>query len=427
MHDLSNDTVSNLSNLNCLLDLGLKNKGFRMGHLNIQGVRNKIDQVGLLLGSDKNQIHVLGLSETKLNATHPDLAFEINGYQKPFRRDRESNSGGGLIVYVRDGICCNRRTDLEQANQECIWLEIKPVKSKSFLLGNIYRPPNSTVQWNAIFEDCLEDVLKEDKEIYLMGDINRDLLNNQINNVWTEYIEGIGLTQLVSEATRVTSDSKTLIDHIYSNCHENVNFLHVPKIGLSDHFPIFFTRKMHVQPPKKNHNTISYRSFKAFDETKFIEDLQSVPWDTIKLFDDTDDIMEAWLDLFLQVVDKHVPIKQHRVKHKNQPQWMSPEILEAIKCRDRQKSLGNENEYKILRNKVIKLIHNSKKTQYQTFIDKNKGNPGSIYKIFQEIGAGKGQRKQSTISSVKVGDTHIDDSTEMANEFNDFLLISHLN
>ena len=255
-----------------------------------------------------------------------------------------------------------------------------------------------------------------------MGDINRDLLNNQINNVWTEYIEGFGLTQLVSEATRVTSDSKTLIDHIYSNCPENVNSLHVPKIGLSDHFPIFFTRKMHVQPPKKNHNTISYRSFKAFDETKFIEDLQSVPWDTIKLFDDTDDIMEAWLDLFLQVVDKHVPIKQHRVKHKNQPQWMSPEILEAIKCRDRQKSLGNENEYKILRNKVIKLIHNSKKTQYQTFIDKNKGNPGSTYKIFQEIGAGKGQRKHSTISSVKVGDTHIDDSTEMANEFNDFFV-----
>ena len=86
-----------------------------------------------------------------------------------------------------------------------IWLEIKPVEIKSFLLGNIYRPPNSTVQWNQIFEDCIEHVLREDKEIYLMGDINRDLLNNQINNVWTEYMEAFGLTQLVSEATRVTN------------------------------------------------------------------------------------------------------------------------------------------------------------------------------------------------------------------------------
>ena len=159
------------------------------------------------------------------------------------------------------------------------------------------------------------------------------------------------------------------------------------------------------------------------DVVCLLGDLQSVPQDTIKLFDDTDDIMDAWLDLFLQVVDEHVPIKQHKGKHKNQPQWMSPEILEAVKCRDRQKSLGNENEYKILRNQVIKLIHYSKKTQYQTFSDKNKGNPESIYKIFQEIGAGKGQHKQSTIASVKVEDTHtIDDSTGMANEFNNFFV-----
>ena len=51
MHDLSDDTVSDQSNLNYLLDLGLKCKGFRMGNINIQGLSNKIDPVGLLLGS----------------------------------------------------------------------------------------------------------------------------------------------------------------------------------------------------------------------------------------------------------------------------------------------------------------------------------------------------------------------------------------
>ena len=37
-----------------------------MGHQNIQGISKKIDQIGLL-GSEKNIIHILGLSETKLS------------------------------------------------------------------------------------------------------------------------------------------------------------------------------------------------------------------------------------------------------------------------------------------------------------------------------------------------------------------------
>ena len=175
------------------------------------------------------------------------------------------------------------------------------MKSKAFLVGNIYRPSNSTIQWNEIFEACIENV-GEDKDIYLMEDINRDLLNNQIKNAWTEFMEPFGLTQLVSEPTRVTGDSSTIIDNIYANCPENVNSLNIPKIWVSDHFPIFLIRKMHVQPPKTDHYTISYRSFKKINEGKFTDDLQSVSWDTIKIFDDTDDVMKAWLDLFLQKV-----------------------------------------------------------------------------------------------------------------------------
>ena len=85
---------------------------------------------------------------------------------------------GGILVYVKDGISCSRRP--EHKNIKCIWIEIKQVKSKSFHVCKIYRPPHSTVQWNPIFEVCMENVLKEEKELYLMGDFNRDLLNVQI-------------------------------------------------------------------------------------------------------------------------------------------------------------------------------------------------------------------------------------------------------
>ena len=78
-----------------LLDLGLKSKGFQMGHLNIQGLSNKIEQVRILLQSENNQIRVLGLSESKLSSFHLDSGFLFNGFQIPFRRDHQENAGGG--------------------------------------------------------------------------------------------------------------------------------------------------------------------------------------------------------------------------------------------------------------------------------------------------------------------------------------------
>ena len=42
----------------------------------------------------------------------------------------------------------------------CIWLKITPVKGKSFLVGNMYRPPDSKVKYNDRFEEFLVTVLK---------------------------------------------------------------------------------------------------------------------------------------------------------------------------------------------------------------------------------------------------------------------------
>ena len=51
-----------------------------MGHLNIQGIQNKINQVDLLLNSSHNNLQVLGLSESKLNSYHLNALFEIKNY-----------------------------------------------------------------------------------------------------------------------------------------------------------------------------------------------------------------------------------------------------------------------------------------------------------------------------------------------------------
>ena len=54
-------------------------------------------------------------------------------------------------------------------------------------------------------------------------------------------------------------------------------------------------------------------------------------------------------------------MESQRVKHRQQPKWISPVIIEAIKSRDRHKSINNETQYRIWRDKVVMLIKQSKK------------------------------------------------------------------
>ena len=66
----------------------------------------------------------------------------------------------------------------------------------------------------------------------------------------------------------------------------------------------------------------AYRSFKNLNEQEFCNDVKSIPWDIIKMFDDTNDVVETWSSLFLDIADKHLPLKQHRVKRQQQPKWL---------------------------------------------------------------------------------------------------------
>ena len=421
---MHNASISPLTAQENLLNLGLSGKGLHIGHLNIQGIRSgeKVDQIKIMLHSSTNNICMLGLSESKLGDDIPDGFLSVENFQC-FRKDKRCGAGG-LLVYVRNDVVCNRRKDLEDDNFESLWLDLQPKNSKSFLVGHFYRNPQSTILWNETFEDQLERVMNDDKEIFILGDFNKDLLNSQVNKNWTDYMYSQGLIQHVNKPTRVVSNrSSTLIDHVYSNFSDNIKYVDVPKIGLSDHYPIFLTRKISMQVTKITHHTIKYRSFKKFEETKFIEDLQAIPWDVVNIFEDVDDALETWYSLLFEVIDKHIPLKHHRVKRKNQPTWLTTEIIEGIKVRDRFKALGNQEQYKVWRNKVVSLIKQSKKCNYEKLIEEGKNQPTTIWKIFNELNAGKQKNGSSNkVNSVKLGNSEIYNSDEIANTFNDFFI-----
>ena len=112
-------------------------RGLIIAYLNINSLRNKFESLKFLIGAN---VDVLIIAETKLNATFPTAQFLIEGFKKPFRYDRNEH-GGGLLIYVREGIPAKQKTEFKFPNDiECGMVEIN-LHKKTWLLFGIYRPP----------------------------------------------------------------------------------------------------------------------------------------------------------------------------------------------------------------------------------------------------------------------------------------------
>ena len=88
-----------------LRNLKLKNTNrLILGHLNINSIVGKFDHLKVLI---ENNIDILVLTETKINASFPNAQFRIDGFSAPFRLDR-NRFGGGVLIYVREDIPCKQ-------------------------------------------------------------------------------------------------------------------------------------------------------------------------------------------------------------------------------------------------------------------------------------------------------------------------------
>ena len=74
---------------------------------------------------------------------------------------RASGQGGGVGTYISSSLPFHRRLDLKQEDIKCIWLEILFPKTKGFVIGIIYHPPDS----NCKFDSMLSTVSSKNTEL----------------------------------------------------------------------------------------------------------------------------------------------------------------------------------------------------------------------------------------------------------------------
>ena len=296
------------------------NKGFKIMHLNIRSLIKNIDQFRIY--ASNNQYDIMCINETWLDDKISDHEVGIDGYDL-LRKDRK-RTGGGVAMYIRNSINYKIRQDIMPDYLELITVEIIKPKAKPFLLNTWYRPPDMPMEAFNDYELCLQKMDCENKEIICIGDFNCDYLQPDKNETQRLlYLAKIfQLEQFIEEPTRITKNTRSQIDLVFSNRPEIIVKSGVEHIGISDHSLIYIHRKISI--PRKQPKIINTRQYKHYNTEAFKLDLFKILL-TRSQECDPNILWEDWKEKFLLVSDMHAPPVIRRVRSEHVP-WLTSEI-----------------------------------------------------------------------------------------------------
>ena len=117
--------------------------------------------------------------------------------------------------------------------------------SPDFTIALFYRPPNSGFDpLDMLFSALCNIFVSSSPVFYLVGDFNINFLDvpTPLYHKLISVVSSFNLTQIVSEPTRVTPTSSTLIDLIFvSSTVKIMACSTVPPLSNADHFGIWFS------------------------------------------------------------------------------------------------------------------------------------------------------------------------------------------
>ena len=116
--------------------------------------------------------------------------------------------------------------------------------------------------------------------------------------------------------------------------------------------------------------------------------MKEAPWNSAFIFDDPDDVVDAWYDIFQGVVDRFLPLKHKRVKRKSQPNHIVDGFKERYKLLTKAKKSGSDHDwlnYRRAKNYVTNLIRQTK-----TKLRENKHNSRKLWNLIKCLSGNDG-------------------------------------
>ena len=307
-------------------------------HTNTNGLENKIDVLTEFVSSMSTSFDIIAISETSQTDENFKSNVSLKGYEV---YSTPSNcSKGGVALYVNDNFNNLERTDLKIQDNlfQAVWIEIKNKNSKNIVCGCIYRHPQYNMDEFLIYlENILKKLSIENKEIYICGDFNIDLLKldkiNQ-NQLYYDLLCSYGfLPQIIYPTRIVENQTPSIIDNIFTNNLSEEIISGNIYINFSEHLSQFTS----IKRGKIDYKNVKIfkRDYSKFSSNSFRDDVSIQKWNSE--FDNVNDLFNDFLWRLEGCADRHAPIKKLTPKENkllNKP-WITPDIIKLINIRNK--------------------------------------------------------------------------------------------
>ena len=371
---------------------------FSMCHLNIRSISKNLSSFENYLETIQYNFTMIGLMETWLNDTNYDL-YGLQGYN--FVEQHRSSLGGGVALCVMKHLNYIERPDLALYDNdiESVFIEVNKDKlhvEKNIIIGVLYRPPGNDIRtFNEKLESILQKIRRENKISYILGDFNINLLNNDYHQPTGEFfylMSSNSFLPLITWPTRVTANSATLIDNIFTN-HFDCSLQSSEGIfvtDITDHYPVFHIN--HQIFASETEIYMERRLYNQRNKQAFLQVLQETDWSDIFNIPGTQSCFNTFHGKLVSLLNKSFPKVRIKKRYNNRKPWLSDALRNSIKLKNKLyykykkiSSMYNETCYKSYKQIVQKTLNAAEKQYYHELVTQNKDNMKKSWGIIKDI------------------------------------------
>ena len=401
-----------------------------MIHLNIKSVASKLSNFLAFLENVNETFSVIALSETWLTTANQDC-YAIPGYNH-IALIRPDRIGGGVSLFIKDNIDFKelKHVSASDAVMESLFVQIS-VCHKKYNIGVIYHPPNSNLRtFTEMLSEKLDMLKCDNAPTYILGDYNADLLKSDSHKPTAEFLDMMfshSFIPLINRPTRITDETSTLIDNIYTNNY-NIGTKTLQGIlspNISDHEAIFHLYGINDSVSSDKNEYCLIRKMGPNNYQQYVNEISKIDWAIMRRYNTCNTAFSFFSSTLRSVYNKSFPIIKVKQKYRNRLPWLTTGLKESIKHKNKLYKLQmihpttyNKCIYKQFRNKLNYLIKQEEKSYYQNLILINKSNLTKTWRIIKEVINKHKPSRQ--IKQFMHNGKIITDKKEIATCFNDF-------